>query len=334
MTKRVVNILKNFFTWPAFPSLILMVLTFILLNFIITETKITSAYVSSFLSTNTAVICVSIGVSAVIISGGIDISLGALVSLCNVVAVQLMMHDVPYYWAVLIVILMAIVAGAINGFIVSILKIPALLTTYATQTIFAGLALLVMKTPGGKIPNELISFFYTKLFGVIPMAVVFILIPVVIWELYKHSPAGIELYAIGSNETKAFLSGINIIRRRMFTYCFAGFAAGIGALAMTFYTGAGDPDIGTSLTLTALAAAVIGGTSLSGGLGNVEGGIFGCLFFGLLTNMIVALRVDTFSQIFFQSLILLAGVLITISVTKRDSLMEGGIARVHKKSQD
>jgi ribose transport system permease protein len=319
--------LKKIYKWSALPALFLMALAFIIISF---TDKVSSSYIGSFLSTNTAVICVGIGASVVIISGGIDISLGALVSLCNVVAVQLMMNGVPYYWAVLLVLIMSVAAGALNGLIVSVLKIPALLATYATQTMFAGLALLVMKTPGGKIAKELVTFFYTKLFGVIPMAALFILVPIVVWKLYKRSPAGIGFYALGCNETKAYLSGINVRRHRMFAYCFAGFATGVGALAMTCYVGAGDPDIGTSLIMTAISAAVIGGVSLSGGYGDVAGGIFGCIFFGLLTNMIVGFRVDAFSQNLLKAVILLLGVLSAISVVRKDSSVGGGIARGRK----
>ncbi len=319
--------LRKLLKWSALPAFLLMAASFLIVKYLITGTNINASYITSFLNTNTAVICMSIGVTAVILTGGIDISLGALVSLCNVVAVQLMMHGVHYLPALIIVLLMAVAAGAVNGAVVSYLHVPPLLTTFATQTVFAGLALTVMRVPGGRIAGECTSFYYGKLFGFLPPTILFILVPVVIWKIYRRSPEGTRLYAVGCDEGKAFLSGINVERCRMFAYCFAGFCAGMGAIAYTFYVSAGDPDLGNSLDMRAISAAVIGGVSLSGGYGDVAGGIFGCLFFGMLTNMIVSFKVNVFTQNLLEALILLAGVLMAIAVRNRSMSLKGGLKR-------
>jgi ribose transport system permease protein len=115
----------------------------------------------------------------------------------------------------------------------------------------------------------------------------------------------------------------------MFVYCFAGFCAGIGALAITCMVGGGDPLIGSTVVMTAISAAVIGGVSLSGGRGDIAGGIFGCLFLGLLTNIVVSMRLDVFSQGLLTAVILLLGILVAVAVgTKR--VTKGALKRGSK----
>ena len=241
------------------------------------------------------------------------------------VAVQLMMHDVNYILAIIIVLLLSTAAGAMNGVIISRFHIPPLLTTFATQTIFSGLALRVMRVPGGSIAPELSKFYYEKLFGFLPPAILFILLPVIIWKIYKRTPAGTRLYAAGCDQGKAFLSGIQVTHCTMFAYCFAGLCAGIGAVAYTCYVCAGDPNLGNSFDMRAISAAVIGGVSLSGGYGDIAGGIFGCIFFGMLTNLIVSLKVNVFAQGLLEALILLVGVILAVMVRNRGSFGRGGL---------
>lgn len=318
MKEKVSHIWEKILKWPALPAFLLFSLAFVAVKFVIKGTNINAAYLTSFINTNTPVICICMGVSVVILTGGIDISLGALISLCNVVAVQMMMHGVNYMLTIAVVLLMAVLAGAFNGAVVSYLRIPPLLTTFATQTIFAGLALWVMKVPGGSIAKELSKFYYGKLFGFLPPTLIFIIVPIIIWKIYKKTPEGTRMYASGCDLEKAFLSGINVNRCKIFAYCFAGFCAGVGAVAYTCYVCAGDPDLGNSLDMKAISAAVIGGVSLSGGYGDITGGIFGCLFFGMLTNMIVSLKVNVFTQNLLEALILLGSVLLAIAVKNRN----------------
>lgn len=306
---------RKVLSWAAFPSLVLLLLVLIINSFV-TNNAWKPSLIASFLNTNAMTVCVSIGVTVVILTGGIDISLGALVSMCNVMAVRLMTGGMPYYWAVLITLAAATAAGLFNGTIVACLKVTPLLTTYATSTIFAGLALLILPTPGGTIDTTLLLAFYKKPLG-IPIVVFWVAAVVLIWKLYKRTPNGLKLYATGNNESKAFLSGINVRKVKLFAYAFSGFASGVGALCMTCMIGAGDPLIGSSVGMTAISGAVIGGVSLSGGKGDVVGSILGCLFLGYLTNLIVALKFDAYSQTLLKALILLLCVILSILVSKQ-----------------
>ena len=309
------NIGRRILGWSAFPALILLLLV-LLVNTFVTPNAWKPSIVISFLNTNAMTIAVSLGVTIVILTGGIDISLGSLVSMCNVMAVQLMVAGVPFYWALLITMAAAVAGGLLNGFVVAYLGVTPLLTTYATSTIFAGLALLISPTPGGSIDTRLMLAFYKKPLG-IPMVVFYLAVIVVLWKIYRRTPNGMKIYATGCNEEKAFLSGITVRRVKLFAYGFAGFAAGVGAICMTCMVGAGDPLVGSSVGMTAISGAVIGGVSLSGGKGDAFGPIFGCLFLGYLTNLIVALKFDAYSQTLLKALILLFCVIISVFVSMR-----------------
>ena len=309
------NVLKRILNWSAFPSLILLGIVLVVNSFM-TRNAWKASIIASFLNTNAMTLCVSLGVTVVILTGGIDISLGSLVSMCNVMAVQLMVHGVPFYWAIAITLLASVAGGLLNGVIVAYLKVTPLLTTYATSTIFAGLALLISPIPGGSIDTRLFLVFYSKPFG-IPMVVFWIAIVVIAWKTWRHTPGGMKIYATGCNENKAFLSGINVKRVKLWAYAFAGFASGVGAVCMTCMIGAGDPLVGSSVGMTAISGAVIGGVSLSGGKGDMAGSIFGCLFLGYLTNLIVAMKFDAFSQTLLKALILLVCVIISVFVGTR-----------------
>ena len=289
----------------------LLLLLVLIVNSFVTVNAWRSSIVISFLNTNAMTVCVSLGVTVVILTGGIDISLGSLVSMCNVAAVQLMVAGVPFYWAIVLTLLAAVAGGLFNGFMIAYLGVTPLLTTYATSTIFSGLALLISPTPGGSIDSTLLLAFYKKILG-IPMVVFWIAAVVIIWKVYKHTPNGMRIYATGCDENKAFLSGINVRHVKLFAYSFAGFAAGVGSICMTCMIGAGDPLVGASVGMTAISGAVIGGVSLSGGKGDMAGSIFGCLFLGYLTNLIVALKFDAYSQTLLKALILLVCVIISV----------------------
>lgn len=311
------KLFKRLFSWSAFPALAVLILVMIVNSFF-TKNAWSRSMMVSFLQTNTMTICVCVGVSVVILTGGIDISLGALVSMCNVMMVKLMGSGVPYYWAVFVTLLAAVAGGALNGAVVSFLGVTPLLTTFATSIIFAGLALIIMPGPGGSIAKALSKLFYSKPLG-IPVCAFLILFLFAIWKVYRSTPGGLRLYAVGCSEDKAFLSGINVKATKMFAYCFAGLSAGIGALAVTGMIGAGDPLVGSTVGMKAISAAVIGGVSLSGGKGDISGGIFGCLFLGYLTNLIVAMRFDAFAQQLLTAVILLFGVVIAVIIGTREN---------------
>jgi len=298
------------------PSVILFVLASLFVAFG-TSANFDWNYLVSFINSNIAVLCICIGEAVVILTGGIDISLGATVSLCNVLLIMLMKQlHVPLFPAILIMFLVAIACGALNGFMIGVMRISPLLTSYATSIIYAGLALVVTRIPVYLKLKGLSAFYKYKIFGFIPMSLIFLMTLYLIWKLYKRTPWGVHIYAIGQNEQSAYASGIPVVRTKMIAYAFAGFCAGMGALALTCMIQGGDPKIGATMSMTAISAVAIGGVALSGGKGDVGGSIFGSLFLVMVSNIIVFWGIDTFWQELLRNLILLVSIVVSALLSK------------------
>ena len=290
------------------PSVILFILASLFVAFG-TSANFDWNYLVSFINSNIAVLCICIGEAVVILTGGIDISLGATVSLCNVLLVMLMKQlHVPLFPAIVIMFVVAIACGALNGFMIGVMRISPLLTSYATSIIYAGLALVVTRIPVYLKLKGMSAFYKYRIFGFIPMSLMFLLVLYVIWKLYKRTPWGVHIYAIGQNEQSAYASGIPVVRTKIIAYGFAGFCAGMGALALTSMIQGGDPKIGATMSMTAISAVAIGGVALSGGKGDVGGSIFGSLFLVMVSNIIVFWGIDTFWQELLRNLILLVSI--------------------------
>lgn len=301
----------------ALPA-VLLFLALMVVNSFVMPGALTRSFLVSFLNTNTAVICLTIGASAVIIAGELDISLGPMVSVANVLLIKLLAADIHPLAAIAATVAATTAMGLLNGVLVAILRGSSLLTTFATSTVYSGIALLVMPVPGGSVAREMTTFYNASFLG-IPATVVFILIPYVVWKIYKRTPHGIRLYAAGNNPAKAYASAVNVQAEKLFAYGFAGFSAGIGAVALTSSIGAGDPLIGAQMSMMAISAAVIGGVSLSGGYGDVTGGIFGSLFLGLITVLVLSSNISSFLQQFVSGMILLLGMIGAMVFTMRRS---------------
>lgn len=319
---------KKAVTWSAFPSLLLFIL-FLAINGAITG-GLSLSFFQSFIATNAAAVCVAVGVTATILVAGTDISLGSIVSLVNVIIVTLCGKGYSVPSAAFIALGCAVLCGMINGFIIGVMRVNPLLTTFATSTAFAGIALWILPYPGGSIDFSFADWYSSNLFGFIPMPVVMILVLVIIWVIVMKLPAGLHLYALGKDVKKAYASGVNVIALRFFVHTFAGLAAGIAGICISANTCAGSPSIGASMSMNSIAAAVIGGVSLNGGTGNIWGGIFGAAFLSILISIVVSANLSSFVQSFIQGLILLIGVVFSIIAADKElkakikSIFKGG----------
>ncbi|PWU04027.1 MAG: ABC transporter permease [Bacteroidetes bacterium] len=305
--RRLKNIVNRSLKWPAFPSLILLILFFII-NVILSPGFAAPNALAGFLAYNVPLVCVAIGVAVVLLTGGIDISLGAQVSLVNVVFVTLIGLKWSFMGALLGAVGSALVFGAINGFIVGFLRVTPLLTTFATSSIIAGLALWIMPTPGGMAPENFITWYSDFIFG-IPVPVIFVVISFLLWVIIKYTPLGIWILATGKHDMKAYVSAIPVSWVKFFVYVFASLLSAIGGIALTGSVGSGDPLVGLPIALNAIAACVIGGLSLNGGYGDVWGSIFGGLFLGLVITTVLGANIPSFYQDFVSGIIILFGVL-------------------------
>ena len=313
------NKVKKLISWNAFPSLLLFVI-FLGINGIMTG-GLSVSFFRSFISTNAGAICVAIGVTATILVAGTDISLGSIVSLVKVVIVTAFEKGFSVPQAAMLGLLSAVLCGMFNGFIVGIMRINPLLATFATSTAFAGIALWILPYPGGYIDFSFGDWYLGNMFGVIPTPVVLIGILVILWILVMKLPMGLHIYALGKDVKKAYASGINVAALRFFVHTFAGLAAGIAGICISANICAGSPTVGSTMSMNSIAAAVIGGVSLNGGIG----GIFGASFLSILISIVVSANLSSVVQSFIQGLILLIGV--TVSIAAADKELKTKIKR-------
>lgn len=255
----------------------------------------------------------AVGQAIVVISGGIDLSIGAMMALTSVVSATLMKGQ-PEEVAVAIVLgvlLLGLVLGAVNGGLVVLTRVPDIVVTLAMSFVWAGAALLVLKTPGGGAAKWLKDLVSGSLLNEwIPKGtVVMILIVAVVWIPIRRSRLGLSIYAIGSNRLAAFRSGVSVDRTRIVAYMLTGLFAALGGLALTASTGIATPVPGP-YTLLSVAAVVLGGVSLAGGRGGVFGPIVAVVILQLIRTDMTFLNVNTNLAVVLQGVILIGVVML------------------------
>ncbi|MDB5539940.1 MAG: inner-rane translocator [Devosia sp.] len=249
------------------------------------------------------------GQTIVLIRGGIDLSIGGVISLGTVIAATQFSDDplTVVMWSALILAI-GFAVGALNGLLISALKLQPFLVTLASWSILNGIAMLILPTDGGGVPGWWIGFSYNQILGL--ASPVWMLIGLIIfWYWFRATRLGITIQATGSNEKSAFLSGVSIARINVVTYGLSGLFAAAAALYLTTQTGAGSPTIGKDYILPSVAAAVIGGVSLFGGRGHLLGTVIGALILTLIGNLVFVLRVSSYWQPVMSGVILLVAVL-------------------------
>ena len=251
--------------------------------------------------------------AVVVISGGIDLSIGSMMALVNVTAAVLM-NGQPEEFAVAVVLgmlVLGLVLGAINGGLVVVTRVPDIVVTLAMLFVWAGCALLVLPTPGGGSAQWLLELVTGSLGSEwIPKAAVVLLIVVaVVWIPLRRSVLGLSIYAIGSNRLGAFRSGVSVGRTRILAYMVTGLFAALAGLAVTASTGIGTPVPGP-YSLLSVAAVVLGGVSLAGGRGGVVGPILAVVIIQLIRTDMTFLNVNTNLATVAQGLILIGVVMV------------------------
>ncbi len=253
-------------------------------------------------------IILTVGQTIVIIGGGIDLSVGAMVSMSNAILVTLILPEAgpgEIAFGIGVTVLAGLAAGAFNGLCVAYLRLQPIVTTYATSFVFAGIALLILPRPGGNLPREFLRAYRGTPLN-IPMAVYFIALAILFWLLLRSTRYGQYLFATGGKAESAYATGVNVNFVRFSTYVFAGLFSALAALALTMNVGTGNPRIGDAMTLDSIVAVVLGGTRLSGGQGGVVGSVIGVLILGLIRNIISFANVPTWSQTLVDAIIIIA----------------------------
>ncbi|MBV9705117.1 MAG: ABC transporter permease, partial [Methylobacteriaceae bacterium] len=253
--------------------------------------------------------------TVVVLSGGIDLSIGSLMAVSNVLAASTMQHA-TYQEALLLAVLILIagaVQGALNGLIVVLSRIPDVVVTLTTGFIWGGVALLILEKPGGGAPEGFLNLATGTLCtdwlcsAWVPNALILLVTSVLlVWLPVRRTRIGLLIYAIGSDRIAAFRSGVNVELTRILAYVFGGLFSAIGGLALTMTTGIGAPLAGTYYTLSGLAAIVIGGVSLTGGRGGMLGPVIAALLLTLIPTDLIYLDIDpNYGQVIQGTLIVL-----------------------------
>lgn len=258
----------------------------------------------------------------VVIAGGIDLSVGSMMALTNVTAAVLMKGGGEEYavGVVIVILLMGLVLGTINGGLVVLTRVPDIVVTLAMSFVWAGAALLVLSTPGGSAASWLKSLGSGTLFSEwVPKPLVLLIVVVgIVWVPLRRSTIGISLYAIGSDRLAALRSGVAIDRTKLASYALTGLFSAMGGLALSISTGIGTPVPGP-YTLLSVAAVVLGGVSLAGGRGGVVGAIVGVFVLAIIRSDLTYLAVDPNYTTVIQGLIMIGVVMVGALVAMRRS---------------
>jgi ribose transport system permease protein len=246
----------------------------------------------------------------VVISGGIDLSIGSMIAVSNVLSASLMQH--ASFGQSLALSILVLFAGAgqglLNGLVVAFSRIPDVVATLTTGFIWGGVALLILERPGGGAPGAYLNIAAGADFGPwLPNALVVLVVAVaLIWLPIKLSRIGLLIYAAGSDPVAAFRSGVDVMRARTIAYVFSGVACAVGGMALTMTTGIGAPLAGAYYTLSSVAAIVIGGVSLAGGRGGMAGPVIAAILLTLAPMDLVFLGIDpNYGQVIQGTLIVL-----------------------------
>jgi ribose transport system permease protein len=258
----------------------------------------------------------------VVISGGIDLSIGSMMALTSVVAAVLMKDQSEEFGlaVVVLVLLLGLILGAVNGGLIVATRVPDIVVTLAMLFVWAGCALLVLKTPGGGSAKWLQELVLGSLGNEwIPKAAVALaMIVAVIWIPVRRSRLGLAIYAIGSNPLAAFRSGVSVGRTKFIAYVMTGFFAAVGGLSLTASTGLATPVPGP-YALASVAAVVLGGVSLAGGRGGIVGPIVAVVILQLIRQDMTFLRFNSNLATVAQGLILIGVVMVGSLIQLRRS---------------
>ncbi|WP_027059569.1 ABC transporter permease [Mesorhizobium loti] len=270
----------------------------------------------------------AMGMTFVIITGGIDLSVGSIVGLCGMVAGYLVLNGIDlqigytiYFNVVeiaLITLLVGILIGAVNGLLITRLNVAPFIATLGVLYVARGMALL--SSDGRTFPNLIgkpelgttgFGFLGAGRLAGLPVSI-WMLIVVALGATYlaRYTPLGRHIFAVGGNERAARISGVRVNMVKMFVYMFSGFCAAIVGLIISSELMASHPATGESFELNAIAAAVLGGTSMSGGRGTIGGTIVGAFVIGILSDGLVMMGVSSFWQMVIKGLVIIVAVVV------------------------
>jgi ribose transport system permease protein len=263
---------------------------------------------TSVVNTAMPTVLVAVGQSIVVVTRGIDLSLGGIIDVSNSLAAVHMHSGLGSMvaWSA-VVLLFGTVCGTVNGVLVAYARLQPILVTLATLAILQGLAIKILPQPGGAIPTGY-SNALANAGG--PWSLLYVVAIAGLWLVLRRTATGIRIFALGNDEYAARARGIPVRRVKTIAYALAGTLAAASGLFLAATTTAGDPAAGDVYVLTSIAAVVLGGISFFGGRGSALGSIAGAFTLTILTNVLFFAGIDPLYQSFFQGLFLFSAVLL------------------------
>jgi ribose transport system permease protein len=255
---------------------------------------------------------VAMAQTMVVLTSGIDLSVGMVVILANCLASTIVVGS-PGMTAlgVIGVLLVGSLCGAINGLIVIYGRLQPIVTTIATGAVYFGAALALRRVPGGDVNSSLADALTGQLPGGIPASLALLLgLVLIVWLPFRRSAIGRAAYALGSSEVAAYMSGLPVRRAKFLAYTLSGLLASVAGIFLTFITYSGEASSanGGTYTLYSIAAVVLGGVSLFGGSGSAVGAVFGALMFRTIGDLLFVFNLDPLWQPLFQGVVLFAAI--------------------------
>lgn len=259
------------------------------------------------ISTNLFLAC---GMTMVIILGGIDLSVGSIIALSGCISAGCVArYDLPLPIALLMGLLVGLLVGMFNGAVISKTTIPAFIVTLATMNIAKGLAYVYTGGSPVRVVTKEWQFLGAGYVGIFPTPVVILVIVLIITAIIMNkTKMGRHMYAVGGNQQAAEFSGIKVEKVKFFVHAFSGLMAGLAGIVLASRMYSGQPTAGDGAEMDAIAAVVVGGTSMAGGSGKIGGTIIGGLIIGVLNNGLNLLNVNSFWQYVVKGVVILLAV--------------------------
>ncbi|MGV3084877.1 ABC transporter permease [Enterococcus dispar] len=254
----------------------------------------------------------ALGMTLVIILGGIDLSIGSIVAMSGTIIVGLIVNSgLPLIPAILIGLLLGVVVGFLNGIVIANFKVPAFIVTLATMNVAKGIAYVYSGGRSTRITDPIFNMIGGGYLGPIPLPVIYMVILIIIFStLLNKTKFGTYVYAIGGNRESARLSGVPIKKVEVAVFTISGLLAAFSGLVLCSRMFSGQPSVGEGYEMDAIAACVLGGVSMSGGQGRISGTVIGALVIGIISNGLNLMGVSSFWQLIVKGIIIVIAVLI------------------------
>lgn len=255
--------------------------------------------------------CLALGMTLVIVSGGIDLSVGPTAALSAVISGTLLLAGVPVPLAIIAGLALGAVCGLINGVLVAIVGLQPFIVTLGTLSTYRAIALIYTGgNPVLGIPADYRAIFNGTVFGLPSPVLIVAVVAVIAWIVLKKTPLGEYLLAVGGNEEAAYIAGVPIALTKISAYAISGLLAALTSLILIGRLGAAEPILGNLWELDAIAASAIGGASLMGGKGSIIGTLLGAIILGAMRNGLTLMNVQAFYQLLATGLIILVAMII------------------------